>query len=303
MWTGRLARPSLFFRLAVPVADDHMGRMSANYGQFCPIAKASEIFATRWTPLIVRELMAGAHAFNDIHRGVPLISRAVLVARLRELEEHGVIERRPRADGSGHAYGLTPAGEGLRTVMAALGQWGITYTHDRITRSDLDPTLLIWGLRRRVNVNVLPERRIVLRFEFSGVPASRTKFRIMWLILGRSGVDVCMKDPGFAVDLTLRGNIRDYVDVYLGHATWRDAAGTALRFDGDRRIARALPVWLQFETTVGRNASDPHSAARPIPVETERSGKAPKHIRRPAVSRRSRSQSLGVTTQRSNGRS
>ena len=83
--------------------------MSASYGQFCPIAKASEIFATRWTPLIVREVMTGAHSFNDIHRGVPLISRAVLIARLRELADHGVIERRPRADGAGHEYWLTPA--------------------------------------------------------------------------------------------------------------------------------------------------------------------------------------------------
>ena len=97
--------------------------MSASYGQFCPIAKASEIFATRWTPLIVRELMTGVHSFNDIHRGVPLISRAVLVARLRELEDHGVIERRPRGDGAGHEYWLTPAGEGLGVVMHALGQW------------------------------------------------------------------------------------------------------------------------------------------------------------------------------------
>jgi DNA-binding HxlR family transcriptional regulator len=240
--------------------------MSANYGQFCPVAKASEIFATRWTPLIVRELMMGAHSFNDIHRGVPLISRAVLVARLRELEEHGVIERRPRTDGIGLDYFLTAAGEALRPVVAALGQWGMAYTQDRIKRSDLDPALLIWGLRRRVDVNALPDRRVVLRFEFSGVPASRTKFRIMWLILGRSGIDVCMKDPGFAVDLTLRGNIRDYVEVYLGHAKWRNAAGTALQFDGDQKIAKALPVWLQFETPRSRNPRAPHLAARPLPA-------------------------------------
>jgi DNA-binding HxlR family transcriptional regulator len=87
--------------------------MSASYGQFCPIAKASEIFATRRTLLIVREVMTGVHSFNDIHRGVPLISWAVLVARLRELEGHGVIERRPRADSAGYEYWLTPAGEGL----------------------------------------------------------------------------------------------------------------------------------------------------------------------------------------------
>jgi DNA-binding HxlR family transcriptional regulator len=140
MWTGRLARPSLFFVLAVPVAGAYMRHMPGSYGQFCPVAKASEIFA---------ELIAGAHSFNDIHRGVPLISRAVLVARLRELEHHGVIEHRPRADGKGHEYCLTPAGEGLRTVTAALGQWGMTYTRDRIKRSDLDPALLVWGLRRK----------------------------------------------------------------------------------------------------------------------------------------------------------
>jgi hypothetical protein len=131
----------------------------------------------------------------------------------------------------------------------------MTYTHDRIKRSDLDPALLIWGLRKRVDLSTLPDRRVVLRFEFSGVPASRTKFRNMWLVLGRSGVDVCMKDPGFTVDLTLRGNIRDYVEVYLGHTKWRDVAGTALQFDGDLRIARAFPVWLRFETVNRLNAS------------------------------------------------
>src|SRR6202158_2276041 len=101
MWTGRLGLPSLFFVLAVPAAGDYMGRMSVSYRQFCPIAKPSQIFPTRWTPLIVRELMAGVHSFNDIHRGVPLISRAVLVARLRELGAYGVIVRRPRAGGKG----------------------------------------------------------------------------------------------------------------------------------------------------------------------------------------------------------
>ena len=172
--------------------------MSAGYGQFCPIAKASEIFATRWTPLVVREVMSGMHSFNDIHRGLPLISRAVLVARLRELEDHGVIERRPRgADGAGHEYWLTPAGEGLRVVMRALGQWGMTYTHDRIKRSDLDPALLIWGLRARCRSEHAagsPCRPALRIFRRAGEPA-RNSPESLWLVLGRSGADVCMKRP------------------------------------------------------------------------------------------------------------
>src|SRR4030081_4146005 len=106
--------------------------MPASYGQVCPAAKAAELSARRWTPLILRELMAGAHTFNDIQRGVPLISRAVLVARLRELEAQGGIDLRRRADGTGHEYWLTPAGDGFRSIVNDLGRWGMAYTRDRI---------------------------------------------------------------------------------------------------------------------------------------------------------------------------
>jgi DNA-binding HxlR family transcriptional regulator len=257
-----------------------MRLMSTGYGQFCPVAKASEIFANRWTPLIVRELMAGALSFNEIHRGVPLISRAVLAGRLRELENNDIIEHRVRTDGRGHEYRLTPAGESLRAVVEALGQWGMIHTRDRIERSDLDPALLIWGLCRRVDLSLLPDRRIVLRFEFSGVPASRTKFRIMWLILERTGADVCMKNPGFTVDLTLRGNIRDYVEVYLGHTKWCDVAGTRLQFEGDQQIARAFAVWLRFETISGPNARTRQPAMRSVSAHIRHSDPLPRKVSR-----------------------
>jgi DNA-binding HxlR family transcriptional regulator len=228
--------------------------MKTGYNQFCPIAKASEVFASRWTPLIMRELMAGLHTFNDIHRGVPLISRAVLVARLRELEKHGVIERRPQVNGHGHEYWLTPAGDAFRSVVSALGHWGLVHARDRIKSSDLDPTILLWGFRKRAVLAALPpDRRVVVRFEFAGVPASRTRFRILWLLLERSGVDVCAKDPGFPVDLVFRGNIRDFVAVYLGHAPWREMAGNALTIEGDRRLAQQLPGWLRLDQVVGRD--------------------------------------------------
>ena len=230
-----------------------MPDMGNGHGQFCPIAKASEVFATRWTPLILRELMTDSHSFNDIHRGVPLISRAVLVTRLRELEDHGVVERRARQEGSGHEYWLTPAGEALRPIVDALGRWGLAHARDWIEPADFDPTVLMWTLRSRADAMALPNRRVVVRFEFSGVPRSRTKFRILWLILEHANVDVCVKDPGFAVDLVCRGNVRDFVAVYLGEARWRDVVGSAISIEGDQQLAKQLPRWLRLNRVLGRD--------------------------------------------------
>ena len=227
--------------------------MEGGYSQFCPIAKASEVLATRWTPLILRELMADIRTFNDIHRGVPLISRAVLAARLRELEHHGIIERRARTGGTGHEYWLTPAGNAFRPVVRELGQWGLVHARDRLRPDDLDPTILLWGFRKRAMRDALPDRRVVVRFEFSGVPASRTKFRVMWLLLERTGIDVCAKDPGYPVDLLFLGDIADFVAVFLGHAPWRELVGKALRIEGDRDLAKQLPGWIRLDKVVGRD--------------------------------------------------
>jgi hypothetical protein len=191
--------------------------------------------------------MTDSHTFNQIHRGIPLISRAVLVARLRELEEHGIIERRPRPDASGSEYWLTPAGDAFRHVIVELRRWGLEHSRDHVKPADLDPALLLWGLRSRVDRDALPAGRTVVRFEFSGVPANRAKYRFMWLLLERSGVDACVKDPGYDVDLVFRGNIADFVAVYLGHAMWRDMAGKALVIEGNRSLARQLLGWLRLE--------------------------------------------------------
>ena len=227
--------------------------METGYNQFCPIAKASEVLAVRWTPLILRELMADIRTFNDIHRGIPLISRAVLVARLRDLEHHGIIERRKSTDRSGHEYWLTPAGNALRPVISELGHWGLVHARESLRPDDLDPTFLLWGFRKRAIRDALPDRRIVVRFEFSGVPANRTKFRILWLVLERSGVDVCLKDPGYPVDVIMRGKIADFVAVYLGHALWRDMVGKTLFIDGEPNLTQSLPAWVRLDKVVGRD--------------------------------------------------
>jgi hypothetical protein len=172
------------------------------------------------------------------------MSRALLVERLRRLEEQGIVEKRARADGSSHEYWLTPAGESAREIVRALGHWGLAHTRDRITATDLDPALMMWTMRQRTDVAALPDHRVVIRFEFSGVPANRTKLRIMWLVLERSGVDVCAKDPGFPVDLTLRGDVVVFVRIYLGQASWDEVLGKAVAIEGDARLAQRIPEWI-----------------------------------------------------------
>jgi len=143
--------------------------MKSGYGEFCPIAKASEVFATRWTPLVLRELMLGAHSFNDIHRGVPLMSRTLLAGRLRQLEENGIIVRRIHPDDSGGEYWLTPSGEAFHDVLRDLSRWGLAHARDRLTADDLNPGLLMWRMRKRVDISALPERHWPIA-SFRGTP-------------------------------------------------------------------------------------------------------------------------------------
>ena len=227
--------------------------MQPGYGQFCPVAKAAEVFATRWTPLILRELMSDSHTFNDIHRGVPLMSRAVLVARLRELEHQGIVERRKRSRGSGHEYWLTSTGDALRPIVDVLGKWGLAHARAWLKPNDFDPTIVMWALRKRTDRDALPDHRVIVRFEFAGLPATHAKFRILWLILERSDVDICMKDPGFPIDLTFAGNIRDFVALCLGYVEWRDVGRTTLRVEGNRELVKQLPIWLRLDKVYGRD--------------------------------------------------
>jgi DNA-binding HxlR family transcriptional regulator len=222
--------------------------MKDGYGQFCPIAKATEIFATRWTPLVLRELLSGACTFNDIHRGVPLMSRALLSERLRQLEREGSVEKTVDGTGAHPEYRLTAAGEAFREVIGGLAQWGLQHARDRLEAHDLDPGLYMWKLRTHIDKRILPSKRVLLRFEFTGVPKSRTSLRLMWLVLDRTAVEICIKDPGYPVDLTIRGDIAALVAIFLRHAKWNDKIGKSISLDGSRTIARAVPDWLSFNT-------------------------------------------------------
>lgn len=230
---------------------------TGGYGQFCPVAKGAEIVATRWTPLVLRELMSGEKSFNDIHRGVPLMSRALLADRLRQLESDGIIARSRQAGTAGTAdkgqWRLTEAGNALREVIEVLGRWGLNYGRANVTQDDYDSTVLMWALRRRVDRAALPDRRVVLRFDLSGVARCKTAARRHWLILERDDIDVCTKDPGYPVDAIVAGDIAALADVYLGHMSWRAALRQGLKVEGHREVTRHLEGWLRLDLVVGRD--------------------------------------------------
>src|SRR5262245_26682074 len=215
------------------------------YGQFCPVAKAAEIFAERWTPLVLRELVCGSHRFSHLHRGVPLMSRSLLAQRLAQLEDAGIIRSAARTQGRGREYFLTPAGEELRPVIERLGEWGQRWARRQLSADDLDPGLLMWDIHRRVNTDRLPDRRVVVQFDFRAVPKTVRSAARFWLILERRDVAVCLKDPGFGIDLLVSADVVALTKAWMGDVRLADAMRSGLvRVEGPSALVRAFPGWL-----------------------------------------------------------
>jgi DNA-binding HxlR family transcriptional regulator len=220
--------------------------MVTGFGQFCPVAVASEVFAQRWTPIILRELFAGSQHFNEIHRGAPLMSRALLAQRLRSLEGHGVIARESLPKGRGYCYRLTEAGREFHSVIEGLGTWGQRWTV-RVERDNLDPGFLMWNMRRRIALDRLPPRRIVVRFKYGGVPVRCRGPRLFWLLLEPTLADLCIEDPGFEVDLYVEADLATMAGVWLGDLTIKDALRSGkVQLSGSQELVQAFPAWLML---------------------------------------------------------
>ena len=215
----------------------------STYGQFCPIAKAMEVLDERWTLLVVRELLLGSRHFNELRRGNPKMSPALLSKRLRSLERAGVVRR--TGEGGRSSYTLTASGEELRPVVEALGAWGVRWIGE-LGEEDLDPHLLMWDVRRTVPVESWPRRRTVLAFRFEDVAAKAGRW---WLCVSGNDVDICDYDPGFEVDATITTSLRTMTEIWRGDRPWSQALKAGLvTVDGPSTVSRDVPAWLGQST-------------------------------------------------------
>lgn len=213
-----------------------------NYGQYCPVAMATEILGDRWTLLIVRDLLTGVSHFNDLERGLPGISRGLLAERLRRLQKVGVLERHSHGRGRKTEYRLTPAGQELEGVIESLMVWGARWAFDEPSEEQLDPILLLWWMRGRVRRDQLPEERVVIQFEFR-----HKKNETYWLMLTADDVSVCLTYPGFEPDVIVTGELAVFFKLWLGRISFHQAVNDfGLQVDAIPALAQAFPNWFAW---------------------------------------------------------
>ena len=213
------------------------------YGQFCPVSMAAEIFCTRWTPLVVRELLCGSTRFNDLRKGVPKMSPSLLSKRLKELEMAGVVRTVDTGRGT-LEYHLTPAGEELRPLVVGIGNWGQRWVESRVSLRNLDPSLLMWDIRRNLEPQPQPESRCTIQFLY---PELAENMQSWWLVVDEGEVDLCRVDPGYEVDLLVTAQLRSMTSVWMGISRLSDEidAGT-VQIDGMPEIEEGLKRWMKL---------------------------------------------------------
>lgn len=211
---------------------------ASQYGQFCPIALASEVLAQKWMLLVLRELNVGATRFNEIRRGVPRISATLLKQRLGQLEHAGIVERSAAGGSQAQDYLLTEAGRELKEVLGAVGTWGQRWARE-IERDDLDAGWLVWAMHRRIDTAAMPDGRTVIEIQFTDAPANH---RLFWLVCEHPCVDVCVKPSGHDVDVKVTTSVRCLAEVWRGiRPLEQTIAMSELRIEAESELQRAFP--------------------------------------------------------------
>ncbi len=213
----------------------------AGYGQFCPVAKATEVIGEKWTLLVLRELLLGTTRFNDFQRAMSRMSPTLLAKRLRHLEECGIILRKKLSGQKGYEYRLTAAGKELAPLLEVLAVWGMRWARGQLSDDELDVEFLMRELQRRLQTEHLPDGETVICLMFDELTTHKT----WWLLVDGDVVDLCTEDPGKDVDLYINSSVRTIVEVWEGDRDMRTALRKgAIRAPGLRPLIRTMPDWL-----------------------------------------------------------
>ncbi len=211
-----------------------------SYRQYCPIARASQVLAERWTPIIMRNLLTGAETFTELADGAPGMSRTLLSSRLRELERAGLVDIVPNPGSRGHLYRPTDAGLALREVLVSMGSWAEEWFE--LDPEDSDPGYLLHSwCRQTLAVDRLPARRVVTRFDFTDQPP---KHRRLWVLFDGAASEVCLTDPAMTEDLVVTAKSTALARWHVGRLEWAEGLrARTIHVAGPRDLARALPTW------------------------------------------------------------
>lgn len=220
---------------------DYM-KKTASYGQFCSVARAAEIVASRWTPILLRELLAGSTKFNDLRNGLPQMSPSLLSKRLTELSDAGIVEKKDVAKGRGYEYLLTDSGKELAPIIKTLGVWGQKFVTAEFENHELDPTLLMWDIHRRIETSFFPkDQRFVAEFYLRGAPKERKNW---WLVINERKVDLCTHHPGFEIDIEINANLKALTNVWMGVCTINNAMKSELlSLKGKSKYVKSFKKW------------------------------------------------------------
>lgn len=210
-----------------------------SYGQYCPLARTAEIFAERWTPIIVRNLLSGATTFSQLREGAPGIPKALLADRLATLSRAGIIVRRADPATRAVTYELTPAGRELKPLCDAMGSWGIRWLE--LEPDDVDPAYVLWATARLMSTDSLPVERVTVRVDLSDRPQQP-----YWLLVRRPQAEVCTRYPGSPDDLVVHTDADALARWHLRELSYRDLLRSErIRIDGPRELVRAFPTWVR----------------------------------------------------------
>jgi len=211
------------------------------YGQFCPVAKATEILGEKWTILVIRELLMGGTRFNTLQRGLSMISPTILTKRLNQLTEQGLVLKKKIPGQKGYEYFPTESCKELLPIIKGLGDWGMRWAQGNLTDADYDVELLMLYLERSIRVDKLVGKETVIRFKFTDI----NEVPDWWIIADQSKVDVCTKDPCKDVDVYFTSTVRAFVDVYMGLLPYKKAVREdQIKVIGPNAMTNNIFTWM-----------------------------------------------------------